>query len=101
MAPLTDAIRAITKREYHHIESADHTHWHKTMLSLAEEFGFDLRLCRPYRAKTKGKVGRFNGYLKGSFPVPLAAPLKSSSLKLDVVAANMHSAIVTPSQGFT
>jgi transposase len=31
------------------------------------------RLCRPYRAKTKGKVERFNGYLKGSFLVPLAA----------------------------
>ena len=33
---------------------------------------------------------RFNGYLKGSFLVPLAATLKSSGLKLDVVAANVH-----------
>lgn len=30
---------------------------------LAEECGFVPRLCRPYRAKTKGKVERFNGYL--------------------------------------
>ena len=45
--------------------------------ALADEFGFSLRLCRPYRAKTKGKVERFNGYLKGSFLVPLAATLKS------------------------
>jgi len=47
-------------------------------------------VCRPYRAKTKGKVERFNGYLKGSFLVPLAATLKSSGLKLDAVAANAH-----------
>jgi len=64
--------------------------WHRSVLSLAEEFGFSLRLCRPYRAKTKGKVERFNGYLKGSFLVPLAATLKSSGLKLDAVAANVH-----------
>jgi len=64
--------------------------WHSSVLSLAEEFGFSLRLCRPYRAKTKGKVERFNGYLKGSFLVPLAASLKSSGLKLDAVAANVH-----------
>jgi hypothetical protein len=31
-----------------------------------------------------------NGYLKGSFLVPLAATLRSSGLKLDAVAANMH-----------
>ncbi|HEY6291360.1 MAG TPA: IS21 family transposase, partial [Terriglobia bacterium] len=54
------------------------------------EFGFGLRVCRPYRAKTKGKVERFNGYLKGSFLVPLAATLKSSGLKLDAMAANVH-----------
>ena len=49
-----------------------------------------MRLCRPYRAKTKGKVERFNGYLKSSFLVPLAATLKQSGLKLDVTAANAH-----------
>ncbi len=64
--------------------------WHAGLLSVAEEFGFSLRVCRPYRAKTKGKVERFNGYLKGSFLVPLAATLSSSSLKLDAVAANLH-----------
>lgn len=64
--------------------------WHAGVLRLADEFGFGLRVCRPYRAKTKGKVERFNGYLKGSFLVPLAATLKSSGLKLDAVAANVH-----------
>lgn len=60
------------------------------LLELALENGFRPRLCRPYRARTKGKVERFNGYLKGSFLVPLAASLKQAGLKLDVIAANAH-----------
>ena len=64
--------------------------WHGLLRALAEDYGFSIRLCRPYRAKTKGKVERFNGYLKGSFLVPLAASLKQSGLKLDVDAANAH-----------
>jgi transposase len=60
------------------------------LLDLAGAYGFRPRLCRPYRAKTKGKVERFNGYLKGSFLVPLAATLKQAGLKLDVRAANAH-----------
>jgi transposase len=64
--------------------------WQRNLLALADEYGFVPRLCRPYRAKTKGKVERFNGYLKGSFLVPLAATLKQAGLKLDVAAANAH-----------
>jgi len=64
--------------------------WHRLLRALAADYGFSIRLCRPYRAKTKGKVERFNGYLKGSFLVPLAASLKQSGLKLDVDAANAH-----------
>jgi transposase len=55
---------------------------------LANEYGFVPRVCRPYRARTKGKVERFNGYLKGSFVVPLAATMKASGLRLDVETAN-------------
>ena len=47
-------------------------------------------MCRPYRAKTKGKVERFNGYLKGSFLVPLAATLKAAGLELTAQVANLH-----------
>ena len=61
-----------------------------TLLSVAEEFGFRPRLCRPYRARTKGKVERFNHYLKNSYLVPLKATLKQTGLSLDVVAANAH-----------
>lgn len=64
--------------------------WHAGLLALAERYGFHPRVCRPYRARTKGKVERFNGYLKGSFVVPLAATLKSAGLHLDVDAANAH-----------
>ena len=64
--------------------------WNDELLSLADECGFTPRLCRPYRAKTKGKVERFNGYLKGSFVVPLAASLKASGLTLTAELANRH-----------
>jgi hypothetical protein len=64
--------------------------WNTQLLALAETYGFTPKVCRPYRAKTKGKVERFNRYLKESFVVPLAATLRSSGLKLDVEAANSH-----------
>jgi transposase len=62
--------------------------WNRELLALAERYGFTPKVCRPYRAKTKGKVERFNRYLKESFVVPLAATLKQAGLKLDVDAAN-------------
>jgi transposase len=64
--------------------------WNDEMNELAEACGFTPRLCRPYRAKTKGKVERFNSYLKGSFVVPLASSLEASGLWLDVDVANRH-----------
>jgi transposase len=64
--------------------------WHAGLKELADEYGFRPRLCRPYRARTKGKVERFNGYLKGSFVTPLAATLKSAGLLLDATTANAH-----------
>src|SRR6185369_492021 len=64
--------------------------WHRLLRALAADYGFSIRLCRPYRAKTKGKVERFNGYLKGSFLVPLAASLKAAGLKLTPEVANAH-----------
>lgn len=64
--------------------------WNEGLRQVAEECGFTPRLCRPYRAKTKGKVERFNGYLKGSFLVPLAASLEAAGLKLTAEVANAH-----------
>jgi transposase len=57
-------------------------------LDFARHYGFQPQLCQPYRAKTKGKVERFNGYLRRSFYVPLTARLKAAGLELDVTTAN-------------
>jgi hypothetical protein len=64
--------------------------WNDELKTLAEDCGFTPRLCRPYRAKTKGKVERFNSYLKGSFVVPLAATLQAADLRLEPEVANAH-----------
>jgi transposase len=64
--------------------------WNDELKALGEACGFTPRLCRPYRAKTKGKVERFNAYLKGSFVVPLAATIEASGLRLTVELANAH-----------
>lgn len=62
--------------------------WNPQLLAMARDAGFKPRVCRPYRAQTKGKVERFNRYLKASFVVPLQATLNSSGLRLDVKTAN-------------
>jgi transposase InsO family protein len=62
--------------------------WNSKLLKMSTDYGFRLRACRPYRAKTKGKVERFNGYLKHSFITPLAATMKQAGLELDVDTAN-------------
>jgi len=56
--------------------------FHAGFLDYARHCGFVIKLCRPYRAKTKGKVERFNGYLRRSFYVPLVARLKQAGLTL-------------------
>jgi transposase len=61
---------------------------HAGFLDYAKHTGFVIKLCRPYRAQTKGKVERFNGYLRRSFVVPLIAQLKQAGLMRDVVTAN-------------
>ena len=62
--------------------------YHAGFLDFAKHSGFRIKLCQPYRAQTKGKVERFNGYLRRSFYVPLASRLGQSGLQLDVVTAN-------------
>jgi transposase len=63
--------------------------FHPELWELAKATGFTPRLCQPYRAKTKGKVERFIGYLRHSFYVPLAAQLKQVGLSVDVDTANL------------
>jgi transposase len=62
---------------------------HPGLLALSRDLGFAVRLCRPYRAKTKGKVERFNRYLRGSFYNPLVTRLQAEVV-LDVGTANVE-----------
>ncbi|MBF0307426.1 MAG: IS21 family transposase [Alphaproteobacteria bacterium] len=57
---------------------------------FAHHAGFVPRLCRPYRAQTKGKVERFIRYLRQSFLVPLVTRLGQQGQSLDVVTANVE-----------
>lgn len=69
--------------------SGDGQHrYHAGFLDYSHHCGFVIKLCRPYRARTKGKVERFNGYLRRSFYVPLVAQLKQAGLVLDAATAN-------------
>lgn len=62
--------------------------WNPKLMQLAEKYAFTPKVCRPYRANTKGKVERFNHYLKNRFIVPLTAAFRQAGLILDVPAAN-------------
>ncbi|AST28914.1 IS21-like element ISRso6 family transposase [Ralstonia pseudosolanacearum] len=57
---------------------------------FAKHYGFAPRVCKPYRAKTKGKVERMNGYLRYSFWVPLASKLKQIGLAADKDLCNQQ-----------
>lgn len=62
--------------------------FHPRFRDFSSHYGFLPRLCKPYRAKTKGKVERFISYLRHSFVLPLAIRLKQAGLVLDVATAN-------------
>ena len=49
---------------------------------------FIPKLCKVYRAQTKGKVERFNLYLKRNFYIPLKSALKGSQITIDVDLLN-------------
>lgn len=62
--------------------------WNGDFLDMAKLYGFMPRLCRPYRARTKGKVERFHRYLRGNFYVPLDSRMKACGLLVDAPTAN-------------
>lgn len=64
--------------------------YHDELFDLAKRHGFTIRLCRPYRAKTKGKVERFNSYLKSNFYRPLTIKLKAANLDVNHHILNQH-----------
>jgi len=64
--------------------------FHAGFREFARHHGFSPRMCAPYRAQTKGKVERFNRYLKESFVWPLESRLKGRGVILDADTANAH-----------
>jgi len=62
--------------------------FHPALWQFAKEMGFTPRLCRPFRAQTKGKVERMVGYTRQSFYIPLMTRLRPAGVTLDVETAN-------------
>jgi transposase len=48
-------------------DDAGHIVYNGSLLSLARHYGFLPKACRPYRAKTKGKVERPFSYIRQDF----------------------------------
>src|SRR5260370_23052858 len=44
-----------------------HIAYNRSLLALAQHYRFQPRACRPYRAKTKGKVERSFSYIRRDF----------------------------------
>lgn len=60
------------------------------LLDLSKKHGFNIKLCKPYCPKTKGKVERFNSYLKGNFYRPLVIKLKDAKLDVTYQLLNQY-----------
>lgn len=73
-----------------HAYGRDLHRFHPKLWDLAHTYSFQLKLCRPYRAKTKGKVERFIRYVRDSFYVPLASRLKMHGIELDPMTAQIE-----------
>lgn len=61
----------------------DSTAFHADFLDCSK---FVIKACQPFQAKTKGKVERFNRYLRRSFYVPPGEP---PALEVQMVRAVM------------
>ena len=59
-------------------------------LDFSKSYKFIPKLCKPYRPVTKGKVERFNLYLKNNFYKPLKSKLKGSGIEIDNVILNNY-----------
>jgi transposase len=55
---------------------------------FAKHCGFKIKVCKPYTPKTKGKVERFNHYLRYSFHNGLKVRLAIRNYKLNLENAN-------------
>jgi transposase len=61
---LFDNIKTIVlKRKYPSSESD----FHPVFIDFRDHYGFTARLCRPYRAKTKGRIERIVHFVEHNF----------------------------------
>ena len=51
---------------------------------------FIPKICKPYRAQTKGKVEKLNRYIKENFYIPLKASLKGSGISITPELLNSY-----------
>lgn len=61
--------------------------FHPSLWQFGKEMGFSPRLCRPFRAQTKGKVERMVQYTRNSFYIPLMTRLRPMGITVDVETA--------------
>ncbi len=61
-----------------------------SLWQFGKEMGFSPRLCRPFRAQTKGKVERMVQYTRNSFYIPLMTRLRPMGIAVDVETANRY-----------
>ncbi|EFI5786350.1 IS21 family transposase [Klebsiella michiganensis] len=64
--------------------------FHPSLWQFGKEMGFSPRLCRPFRAQTKGKVERMVQYTRNSFYIPLMTRLRPMGITVDVETANRY-----------
>lgn len=64
--------------------------FHPGLHDLAHHYGFLPALCRPYRAKTKGKVERGIGYIRYSFFVPTVSRYQQLDEPIDLETLNLE-----------
>lgn len=62
--------------------------FHPELWQFAKDYGFTPKLCKPYRAQTKGKVERFIRYLRESFYVPYRSKLATFNLVPEIGELN-------------
>lgn len=62
--------------------------FHPSLWQFGKVMGFSPRLCRPFRAQTKGKVERMVQYTRNSFYILLMTRLRPMGSTVDVETAN-------------
>lgn len=88
MQALYDNMRTVVQQRNAYGEGLHR--FHPGLNDLANHYTFLPKLCRPYRAKTKGKVERCIGYVRRSFYVPLISRYRQLEQPLDLAGLNLE-----------